>query len=63
MVKYGECDCGKWGIAPDTFNEGKHFLRCPACNKPMFLSYGKPEDCYYSERNKVEIKEFIYHKG
>jgi len=64
MTKYGMCDCGKWGIAPLGFRENKHFLKCPVCGKAMYLTMLiGPKELGLSDSNKVEIKEFINHKG
>lgn len=63
-MKYGECSkCNKWGLAPQTFNESKHFLKCPNCGAPMYLSIHNPTEAGAREINKVEITEFINHKG
>lgn len=67
MIDYGICDCGKWGLAPAAFNESKHFLKCPACSKPMYLSKfhnnQSPRDLGYPTKDEVTITELIKHKG
>lgn len=60
----GQCDCNKWGVVPKTFNESKHFLKCPSCSKPMYLiRMIQPKELGLREQDKVEITEFINHKG
>lgn len=60
----GICECNKWGIAPKTFNESKHFLKCPSCSKPMYLiTVTNPEEIALRDKDKVEITDFIRHRG
>lgn len=63
-MTYGECtNCNKWGEAPKTFNESKHFLKCPICLGPMFLVHGDPKECGLTEKQQITITEFIKHRG
>lgn len=56
----GMCDCGKWGECPKTFNETKHFLQCPSCKKPMYLTrMVQPNELGLRELNKVEITRIV----
>ena len=61
----GECtNCFKWGEVPKTFKETKHFLKCPACKCAMYLvRLAQPNELRLRESDKVEITEFINHKG
>lgn len=53
MIKYGMCTkCRKWGIAPDSFRESKHFLKCE-CGAPMYLSIFNPIEAGYREKEKI----------
>lgn len=64
MIKYGSCECGKWGEAPKEFRENKHFLKCPACGKAMYLTVLiTPQAMGMKESDKVVITEFIRHNG
>lgn len=62
---FGECTkCNVWGDIPVNFNESKHFLKCPLCKEAMYLVRTfKPSDVGLNESKKVEITEFISHRG
>lgn len=61
----GKCsNCFKWGEVPKTFNETKHFLKCPECKQAMHLVRQiKPNELGLRGSDKVEITSFINHKG
>lgn len=65
MPAFGTCDkCNKWGDAPKDFRESKHFLKCPNCGNPMYLTrIFHPTTFGFKESEKVEITEFIKHNG
>ena len=62
LSKWGICDCGKWAIAPYTFRETTHFLKCPECGQIMYLSTISPKDAGYCPKDMVEAR-IVSHKS
>jgi hypothetical protein len=58
MEDFGVCskECNVWGSAPANFRETKHFLKCPKCNSPMYLTREPLEnmEAYYGKANRVD---------
>ena len=52
VIKYGVCDCSKWGQAPLNFNEAKHFLKCE-CGKLMYLQIFDPREAGYRKEDEI----------
>lgn len=52
---FGHCtDCNVWSDIPEGFKESKHFIRCPKCQKPMYLSLNlKPSEIGLKDNQKV----------
>ncbi len=50
---YGICDCGKWGSSPPAFSMAKHFMKCPACGKAMYLTIHDPREAGHREHSRV----------
>lgn len=60
-MKYGICDCGKWGKAPNEFRETKHFMICE-CGKPMYLHINfNAKEYGFRESDEIIISKLILH--
>ena len=54
-MKWLYCNCNSWSELPEGFNELKHFGRCPACNRLMYLNHtGQPKDIGLNEKQEVK---------
>ena len=55
LMRYGICDCGKWGDEPKGFDELRHFLKCE-CGQMMNLTRGNPKEAAYRDIDKITVK-------
>lgn len=55
--------CNSWGLAPANFRQSKHFLKCPKCESPMYLTYTneKEMETFYGKTNRVEDVGVMLH--
>lgn len=61
-MKFGICNCGKWGWAPAGYDERKLGLRCE-CGQAMFLHYsGHPKEAGYTDKAQITPTTFE-HEG